>query len=665
MVSPLEKNGIDISGGFGKGAVQAAVQGGAVTYATDAEFSEPKNGNGGQYLARRISGGWATQNIALPIAATEGAFNENGYYAFSADLSSAILEQTGPTLVSTAPTGYHDLYLRNDTSAAYKPLIVEPPRNRPPNVDQISYFHIGFADATPDFSHIVFPANDALIPNAPDPGKNHFNLYEWVSGQLRMVNILPGGSTDPNAGLGDGTSPAGSPLATSNVRHAISDNGSRIYWTDLNNENLYLRVNGESTVQVDASQRGPESGGGHFWGASSDGSKVFFTDTRALTGDAAVGTHQLYEYNASNGQLTDLTVDNTGSADVQGVLGTSEDGSYVYFVANGVLAPSASPGTCSGASGTCSLYLWHDNGTPHGTISFIATLAGDDDADWGVYSAPQEFAAVTPDGRHLAFMSNAHLAGYDNGDANAGTPDAEVYLYDAESARLTCASCNPSGARPVGGPVPLGISGSAYPSAGNLISGQLPEWSTQTYQPHYLSADGSRLFFESYDALAPQDTNGKLDVYEWEADGAGSCRRSGGCIYLISSGTSSDNSFFADASSNGEDVFFFTRSQLVAQDTDNLIDLYDAHVDGGFPAQIPTSACQGEACKSPPVSLPASLSLLTLASGLSGNLMSPSARATGKPKPKKAAGTHGRGKKVKRKKTRKARRVGRAERRGK
>ena len=42
--------------------------------------------------------------------------------------------------------------------------------------------------------------------------------------------------------------------------------------------------------------------------------------------------------------LKDLTVGRFGeSADVLGVLGASEDGSYVYFVANGVLAAGASP----------------------------------------------------------------------------------------------------------------------------------------------------------------------------------------------------------------------------------------------------------------------------------------------------------------------------------
>ena len=40
------------------------------------------------------------------------------------------------------------------------------------------------------------------------------------------------------------------------------------------------------TVQVDASQGPGPSGGGRFWAASSDGSKVFFTDEEQLTNDS-------------------------------------------------------------------------------------------------------------------------------------------------------------------------------------------------------------------------------------------------------------------------------------------------------------------------------------------------------------------------------------------
>ncbi len=126
----------------------------------------------------------------------------------------------------------------------------------------------------------------------------------------------------------------------------------------------------------------------------------------------------------------------------------------------------------------------------------------------------------------------------------------------------------------------------------------------QIYQPRYLS-DGGRLFFDSKDALVPRDVNGALDVYEYEPEGVpagehacSSAARSGsevfkpahafevegrggeegaGCVSLISSGTSSEESTFLDASEAGGDVFFRTTSKLAPQDFDDAPDIYNAH----------------------------------------------------------------------------------------
>jgi hypothetical protein len=138
-----------------------------------------------------------------------------------------------------------------------------------------------------------------------------------------------------------------------------------------------------------------------------------------------------------------------------------------------------------------------------------------------------------------------------------------------------------------------------------------------------MAAAGNRAFFETAEALSPEDTNGQaecppagtgsqnypacLDVYEWEAPEEGSCAVDGpsysplneGCIYLISTGKSKYPSLFADASESGKDVFFFTRDQLVGQDQDELQDVYDARVEGGLASQDPVTLvpCESvEAC---------------------------------------------------------------------
>ena len=87
------------------------------------------------------------------------------------------------------------------------------------------------------------------------------------------------------------------------------------------------------------------------------------------------------------------------------------------------------------------------------------------------------------------------------------------------------------------------------------------------YLQHNVS-DTGQVFFDTPDALVPTDTNGEPDVYEYES----------GNVRLLSSGTSVDPSLFADATPNGSDAFFMTSSQLVPQDTDGAMDVYDARV---------------------------------------------------------------------------------------
>ncbi len=97
--------------------------------------------------------------------------------------------------------------------------------------------------------------------------------------------------------------------------------------------------------------------------ASGDGSKVFFTDESPLTeGSSASGGERsgdLYVFEEAEasrdggplaGKLTDLTLDPNFDAAkdegeraaVQGVIGASEDGASVYFVANGLLGDALS-----------------------------------------------------------------------------------------------------------------------------------------------------------------------------------------------------------------------------------------------------------------------------------------------------------------------------------
>ena len=123
-----------------------------------------------------------------------------------------------------------------------------------------------------------------------------------------------------------------------------------------------------------------------------------------------------------------------------------------------------------------------------------------------------------------------------------------------------------------------------------------------TYLPRWMASDGSKVFFDSTRPLVPQDTNGRMDVYEWEQDGSGDCLRGTGCIYLLSSGTSPEPSELIDASESGDDVFFVTRAQLVEEDGNQNWDVYDARADAPLPPTPPQ--CTGSGCQGVPLAPP-------------------------------------------------------------
>jgi DNA-binding beta-propeller fold protein YncE len=395
------------------------------------------------------------------------------------------------------------------------------------------------------------------------------------------------------------------------------------------------------------------------------------------------------------------------SAEIDGgVLGVGEDSESVtlYFVANGVLAPGAPKGNCHATEAAssllrCDLYVVRYDKTSGewGAPNFIRQLSNEDNPDWGspksagnnTYSLKHQTARVSPNGRYLAFMSNQSLTGYDNTDANSGARDEEVYLYDNSTEKLVCASCNPDGAQPVGvfdeqygSGEGVGLvvdrpqtwepgedleGGSAGTAEGDdpWLAGSVPSWTLVGKNPAYNQSDflsnEGRLFFNSADALThvakptrselihgQEQTVGVENVYEYEQQGVGTCAEAnteGGCVSLISSGESEHESAFLDASENGEDVYFLTEQELVAQDTDTEFDIYDARdckLAGAEPcATAPTppgAPCAGEMCKPAAPAPPSFEAPASASAGGSGNITAShgvlSSKVVQKPKPK-------------------------------
>ena len=729
LVSPVDKHGALIEP-QGVDLTQAAAGGDAFSYGANAPTEAGPEGFSVlvQVLSRRGPRSWESQDISTPHEApagfAPGASTE--YHAFSADLSTALVEPQGPFTQQTSPQASEQtLYLRDDfpagdpsdpcTSACYRPLVTGCPgagQPCPKPVEEAADVPEGtrfgqegdgspfFLGATPDLSHVVFEAGAKLTADAPpQEGGGSHSLYEWAAGRLELVSVLPGGQAVSPAALptlGRRKPGSGGGRIT---RNAISDDGSRVVFSEGNgSHHLYLRqttAGEEATVKLDSPEPGcgvhcsASSPGPVFQTASADGSRVFFTDSQPLT--AGAGDGDLYECQIEETEegvlacrLSDLTVPEAGEAGVLGlVAGAAEDGSSVYFTANGRLTSQPGPhgetavaGNCNGntsvgtfesetSAESCNLYE-----RVGGQTRLIAVLSGADFPDWslqGGYGLRGLTDRVSPDGRYLAFMSRRALSGYDNRDAVSGKPDEEVYLYDSETNRLLCASCDPTGARPHGVQYSHidaeagGLAGGPgiWPE-GAWIAANVPGWSMldepqgfAVYQSRYLNDEG-RLFFNSSDALVPQDVNNTEDVYEYEPPAVGDCNEaqatyspaSAGCVALISSGTAKEESAFLDASESGDDVFFLTRQRLLPkQDTDTSLDVYDAHACTSESPCLPEppepqAGCEGDSCLTP-VTPPEDQTPDSLTYQGPGNQPPPTTTTTTKPRPTACSSTAG------------------------
>jgi WD40-like Beta Propeller Repeat len=446
------------------------------------------------------------------------------------------------------------------------------------------------------------------IGGTPNPG--HISRAKKLDGSEYQIGFIFLGENNPNG-------------------QGLALEGTRLYWAAQGLDAIgRAKLNGAGA----ASEEQPEfiQNAGHPKGLAVDASNLYWT----ANAEAAPNPGKdLYRYDTEAKSLIDLAPDSSeDGSQVRGVLGVSPDGSYAYFAANGVpddltgspnaRGESAAVGNCpanpgSSTAGTCNLYLWHE-----GEVRFIARLqvgsGATDSTNWlttpsGVFTgATDRTSRVSADGKTLLFRSARQLTEYEN----EGAP--ELYLYRAESGQLGCVSCNPTGMapdrhKPTSGYLP------GFGSVNIPVLEPDPPAATLSYN---LSADGKRVLFEGTDALAVEDTNGEggcppvgtglqefpacTDVYEWEAQGAGSCSAAravaaGGCLYLLSTGKGTQPALIADASGDGGDVFFFSRSRLVGQDEDALQDVYDVRANGGLAAQNPPPPpppCEGsDACR--------------------------------------------------------------------
>jgi hypothetical protein len=590
LVSAPDKNGGDVL--IDTARVRVGADGGAVEYSSLTGFGDAIGGGvATEYMSVRAPGGWATHAItppqqALSFQAVAGGLEPRYEGDLSSDLSVGVVRAWRPLTDEDANiANVSNLYLREDLrtpgSGGYRLLsacpvcVVAFPTellNRRPT----------FIDATADYGKLLFESELNLTPGASGGA---FKLYEWDHGTVELVGILPDGTPAAEAGAGSGTVSSGATY----THHALSADGSKVFFTAVLGgvRNVYMRLDGTTTVQLNASETSPTTAeSAHYWDASVSGSRVFFTSPQSLTDDAPrEGGSKLYMYDTTKPDsdphnLTYLSADNEPSDPasnvILGVVGASADGRTVYFYGTSQLVPGA-PAPSGGGQ---PLFMWHE-GDP---LAFVHMLTIDDESRITFDASPAlggKTSSVTPSG-DLLYLSNEPI-GPDNQDhgscpLNFTHACYEAYVYKAATHELRCASCSPDGA-PATGDAQLMLQGSSVGAS-----------TRPAHMNRAISDDGRRVFFTTLSALVPEDVNGKADAYEYDVPS--------GTVSLLSSGRDPSNSYFMEASPSGDDAVFVTRAQLVGWDRDQNYDLYDARVGGGFPEPPPTPpACAGDACK--------------------------------------------------------------------
>jgi len=682
LVSPAEKNGNNA--GASQDSSKYSVtspSGDGLLYGNGGPFGTTASGVDYNSLARRSPMGWASSAL-LPRSLGRVDFEADSLLAFdsSADLSHILFSTAGSFVPANPPElksqSLYDAGPEGSISWVGEPAIPDPI----PALGHVSPGGLWPAGGSPDLGTVYFTYYGTLVAEdasrAPhvlgeaNPRESPWGFYEWRDGRLGAAGELPPGSPngpfDPYGAVPAAIGHEGGEDTPEEFDNEVSTDGSRAFFVSpdptycgvsglcgADVPELYVReTEGEGastkyrTVLVSRTEQGQPAADGplavaapHFSSkapsyvyASPDGSRAFFESVDRLTSTARNDRlAKAYEFDANTDTLAYLSevadlplMSKEGRAvGTSPILTSSKDGSRFMFVKDEQVGAEPVPKE---------LDLW-SGGRVAERIALPRPASTPTNNGGELFVDPMR---ATADGSVFVFETDSPIRSRSGSTFNNGGGFEQVYRYDAASEVLSCVSCPPAGVTP---------SGDASLSNDSVQPGPAQGiGKTHLVPTRGISADGSRVFFDTPEALVPQDINGKRDVYEWE----------NGNVFLISSGTGPEDSFFLDNSESGDDVFFATTDALVPADTDGGFDVYDGRAPHepnevvGFPPPVSPapclSDCQGLPSAPPALGVPSGSATFSGAGNLAPPVLKPPTTHTPKKKPKRRASTKRRAK---------------------
>jgi len=437
-----------------------------------------------------------------------------------------------------------------------------------------------------DAGKLILASEDHTLLGTPTGTTAGEDLYEYTEGQLHQVNLSPSGGPISTCGatiakghegvlvgLGQRDHAPSSP-------HAVSADGSRVFFTDNCTHHLYVRVNGAETVDV---------GEYAFVAANPEGTRVLM--------EKSVGEgREFLIYDTETRTAAPLPGFSTHKPLPSSAMIVSDELTAVYFSTDERLTAEAPP-----TETETNLYRYDIAAQK---LSFILQGGGS-----GIVGCE---LSVSPDGRYFYFAGAVCVR-----VRVAGLPsENQVYRYDSLENVVQCMSCS--------SPYKPEPSTDALLAPTFLGEPTIAIGANYTPQSTVASENGDYVFFDTPAALVPQDINGERkiegatvegggvgelpssnytpssDVYEWRKPGVDSCTHIQGCLSLISSGTPGYLVELLGSTPSGRDVFFTTHAELTRTDRDSSSDVYDARIGGGIQPPPPGPVeCEGDACSTP------------------------------------------------------------------